>query len=217
MITSQQLIVATNCSEVNAEKYLSAINLTLERYGIGTKKTTAAFLSQIAHESSSLNTIVENLNYRVAALTSLFGRQRISDEQAKMFGRDDTIKQPANQEAIANIIYGGDWGRRNLGNTDEGDGWKFRGRGLKQVTGRSNYDRCGKALDIDLVSNPDELLNPIYAALSAGWFWDSRRRNGIEEAAESDDVETVTKLINGGLLGIEQRKDLYYKALEVLE
>jgi putative chitinase len=91
-----------------------------------------------------------------------------------------------------------------------GDGWKYRGRGLKQLTGKDNYKRCGDALGIDLVTNPDLLLEPMNAARSAGWFW---KVNNLSPLADADDIKGMTKKINGGLIGYEARKALYDRIL----
>jgi putative chitinase len=92
------------------------------------------------------------------------------------------------------------------GPAESGDGWKYRGRGLKQLTGKDNYTRCSIALGIDLVNNPDLLLEPMYAARSAGWFWQA---NKLSAFADVDDIKGMTKKINGGLIGVEQRRALY--------
>ena len=213
MITLDQLCAATGASQANAEKFLEPINSAMELYAISDTLVVAGFLSQVGHESGGLSSVVENLNYRVEALLSMFGRHRISEEDARQYGR--TPDRPANQEAIANCLYGGAWGAKNLGNTEIGDGQKFRGRGLKQLTGRMNYQRCGDAIGVNLIDDPDALSEPTAAALSAAWFWASRRP-GIEEAAKAQDIAKVTKLINGGDIGLTQRTALFRRALEVL-
>jgi putative chitinase len=178
--------------------------------GITTPRRIAGFLSQIGHESAGFTTLTENLNYSVEALLSEFGRHRISEADARKVGR--TPYQKANQEAIANLIYGGKWGAENLGNTEPGDGAKFIGRGLKQLTGRDNHRRCGIALGEDFITNPERLLMPVNAALSAGWFWESR---GLNRLADLGDVKGMTKLINGGDKGLARRIALYRDGLEV--
>jgi putative chitinase len=103
-------------------------------------------------------------------------------------------------EAIANVVYSN---RMGNGPVESGDGWKYRGRGLKQLTGKDNANRCGKALGVDLVSSPDLLLQPFYAARSAAWFW---KENNLSKFADLGDIEGMTKKVNGGLIGIEDRK-----------
>jgi putative chitinase len=121
--------------------------------------------------------------------------------------------RPANQEAIANALYGGAWGAKNLGNTQEGDGWKYRGRGLKQLTGRDNYRRCGNAIGENFVMFPDRLTLPVNACLSAGWFWSV---NKLNEIADRGDVRQMTKIVNGGDFGLPERTALYLQGLGVL-
>jgi len=196
----------------NLNKYADALVAACEEFEINTPKRVAGFLSQVAHESAQFSAIKENLNYKSQALTALFG-SRITAAQAADVGRDDTTKKPANQEGIANIIYGGAWGSKNLGNVNEGDGWKFRGRGLIQLTGRSNYTRCGQGLSKDLAEDPSYLETPEGAARSAAWFWKSR---GLNEVADTGDVRKMTKLVNGGDLGLADREHHYHEILGVL-
>lgn len=209
-LTVSQIVKASGAKAEEAEKFLPFIQGTCKAYEINTPKRIAGFLSQIGHESAGFTRLTENLNYSTEALLSMFGRHRISEEQAKRYGRRPG--QVANQEAIADTIYGGEWGRKHLGNTEPGDGWRFRGRGLKQLTGRDNYKRCGIALAEDFVSAPDRLLMPVNAALSAGWFWAS---HGLNEAADRGDVLEMTKIINGGVNGLDQRQALYTQGMEV--
>lgn len=214
-MTLEQLMACTGSTREHATKFLGPIEDAMGLYEITEPRVVAGFLSQIGHESSNLSVLTENLNYRAAALLTMFSRQRISVEDANRYGR--TTEQAAQPEEIANRIYGGDWGAKNLGNTEPGDGWKYRGRGLKQLTGRSNYRACGEALGLNLIEDPDQLTQPLPAALSAAWFWASRRRLSIDDAAQQGDVRKMTKLINGGDLGLAQREVLYTAALRALE
>ena len=109
------------------------------------------------------------------------------------------------------MVYGGEWGKKNLGNQVAGDGWKYRGRGLKQITGLSNYRNCGHALKLDLVTHPELLEQDEYAARSAAWFYVS---HGC--LLHSGDVERVTLLINGGRNGLDKRRALFTLAKSVL-
>ena len=211
-MTLEELMTCTGAKKEHAERFLKPLLDAMELYSIDTPGRQAGFLSQIGHESAGLGVLTENLNYRVEALMSVFGRHRISEADCKKYGR--TKDQPADQERIANLVYGGDWGSKNLGNTEPGDGWKYRGRGLKQLTGRDNYRRCGQALGIALLDEPDRLVDPVVAALSAAWFWQSR---SLSELADNGDVEGMTRRINGGLLGLDNRKALYQAALAVLK
>lgn len=209
-MNAQTLAAIMGCSAQRAELWAPHIDEAMARYDINTVARQASFLAQIGHESGCLGRVAESLNYRVDALLSLFGRHRISEEDARRFGR--TEAQAANQEEIANRIYGGDYGRKNLGNTEPGDGWRFRGRGFG-LTGRANYAACGEALGVDLIDKPELLETPKYAALSGGWFWDAKRLNSL---ADVGDFEAITKRINGGLIGQPERLALFEKAKAVL-
>lgn len=171
----------------------------LKNAEITTVLRLAHFFGQMKAESN-LKPISENLNYSSGALIKLFGRHRITTEQAEEYGRKGG--QKANQEMLANILYGGEWGRKNLGNIKEGDGWKYRGRGFKQITGRANYQELSNDTGIDYINNPDLLLNEADAMISALWFWTSRNLNDL---ADKDNVRGVTKKINGGYNGLAER------------
>lgn len=170
------------------------------KYDINTWLRQMHFLAQMAHESQGFMRVRENLNYSESALISMFGRHRISLSDAKKYGRNSA--HPANQQALANILYGGHFGRTRLGNTLPGDGWKFRGRGLKQITGRYNYEQISYRLfDSDILLHDPHLLEiPRWAAMSAGAFWDMKNLN---ELADDDDLLAITKVVNGGTNGLE--------------
>lgn len=208
-LTVAQIVNASGARPAEAERFLPFLQGTCKAFDITSPRRLAGFLSQIGHESAGFSRLEENLNYSAEALLSMFGRHRISEAQARRLGR--TPYQAANPEGIANAIYGGAWGAKNLGNTQPGDGWRFRGRGLKQLTGRDNYTRCGQALAEDFITHPERLLMPVNAALSAGWYWQSR---GLNAAADRGDIEGMTKAINGGLNGLEQRTALWRHGLE---
>ncbi|MEN9928309.1 MAG: hypothetical protein RLZZ231_230, partial [Bacteroidota bacterium] len=127
-----------------------------KKYAINTPKRIAHFLAQIHEETGGFVKLSENLNYSPAGLMKTFGTNQISPAQANQYGR--MVNRKANQEAIANIVYGGEWGKKNLGNTQVGDGWRFRGRGLIQITGRANYQAYKNYSGFDVVSNPDLAL-----------------------------------------------------------
>jgi putative chitinase len=177
----------------------------LSKNGVNTPLRLAHFFAQIHHESG-LKPILENLNYSTDALIKTFGRHRISVEDANKYGRKPG--QAANQEMLANILYGGDWGLKNLGNKKFGDGWKYRGRGFKQLTGLSNYERLTKDTGVDYVNNPDLLLTEADAMISSLWFWNT---NGLNKWADEDNVIEVTRRINGGYIGLEERTILLNK------
>jgi putative chitinase len=183
-------------------KWLEPLKETFEKYSIDTPKRQAAFIGQCMHESGGFKLLQENLNYSAKALMATWPSRFPTEEIANQYAR-----QP---EKIANKVYGG-----RMGNDVEssGEGWKYRGRGIKQLTGKENYERCGSGLGVDLVSDPDLLLDPKYAALSAGWFWN---KHNLNDLADKGDIETMTKRINGGLLGLDARKAAIAKAESVL-
>ena len=175
----------------------------LPQYAITSVPRVAAFIAQCAHESGGFSTLEENLNYKAATLTRIWP-QRYPAGIAEQFA--------GKPEAIANKSYGG---RMGNGPETSGDGWKFRGRGLLQLTGKDNYLNCSKFMfqDDTLIENPDILLDSYYAIHSAGWFW---HKNNLNQYADSGDFVTMTKKINGGTIGLEDRKKHYAHAVEVL-
>lgn len=209
-LTVDQIVRASGARSAEAERFLPYLQGTCKAYEITTPARLAGFLSQIGHESAGFTRLQENLDYSTEALLSLFGRHRITEEQARRYGRRPG--QKAHQEAIADTLYGGLWGAKHLGNTEPGDGWRYRGRGLKQLTGRDNYRRCGLALAEDFIGQPDRLLMPVNAALSAGWFWAA---HGLNQVADRGDVLTMTKFINGGTFGLDRRTALYQAGMQV--
>jgi putative chitinase len=183
-------------------KWLEPLKETFEKYNINTAQRQACFIGQCMHESNGFKTLTENLNYSARALMATWPSRFPNEEEANKYAR-----QP---EKIANKVYGG---RMGNGPEETGEGWKYRGRGIKQLTGKDNYERCGSGLGVDLVSNPDWLLDPKYATLSAGWFWN---KHNLNDLADKNDIETMTKRINGGLLGLDARKAAIAKAKSVL-
>lgn len=208
-MNQSQFQQATGISGELAARWFVHIDTAMRQYNIVNPLDQAMFLAQMGTESGGYTRMVENLNYAADKLVGYFGSHRITQQQADQYGR--TNSHPANQEALANILYGGKWGKDNLGNTEQGDGWKFRGRGLKQVTGRENYQKCGAALELDLLSNPDALLQDDAAAMSAAWFYVSRSCLN-----HTGDVKAITKIINGGSNGLDDRQARYDKARAVL-
>jgi putative chitinase len=183
-------------------KWLEPLLKTFEKYEINTPRRQAAFIGQCGHESASFKVLRENLNYSAKGLTAAWPSRFPNIEQAMEFERKP--------ERIANKVYGG---RADLGNTEDGDGWRFSGKGLIQLTGRNNYKTCGDALGVDLIANPELLIEPEYAALSAGWFWNKR---GLNALADNEDWTTITKRINGGTHGLQDRIDRTHKAMDIL-
>lgn len=191
-LTSAQLRNALDIPSKRAELWIDPINAALERFKIIEPLHVAAFLAQVGHESTQLSVVEENLNYSANGLRGYFSKYFSAGEF------DEFARKP---QAIANRVYA-----NRMGNGDEasGDGWKHRGRGCIQVTGKHNYEKCGQVLGLDLLEQPDLLLEQMNAALSAGWFWHSRGLNGL-----AGDIRATTKVINGGLNGLDDRKKLY--------
>ncbi|AKU43454.1 endolysin [Caulobacter phage Sansa] len=161
-----------------------------------------AFLAHAATESK-LRPIAENLNYSVDGLIESFGRHRISIAEAQKYGR--APGRPANQEMIANIVYGGEWGRKNLGNTQPGDGWERRGMGIIQNTGRAAQREAGKRVGMDFEARPELLLTLEGAVAGAVGFWIWKGLNAIC-MQPGDTTEAETRAINGGFNGLEERR-----------
>jgi len=195
----------------NPEKWLDAVIETCVEFEINTPQRIAGFLSQTSHESGGYTMLTENLNYRAATLAAcwpnrfavLGADKKPIRENGKLVPTAVANSIAGKPELIANLVYSG---RMGNGPAESGEGWLYRGRGLKQLTGKDNYTRCGAALGLDLVGNPDLLLEPMAAARSAGWFW---KTNNLSAFADANDIKGMTKKINGGLIGYEQRQALY--------
>ena len=201
-MNSEQLAQALKITPMKAEEWIDAINETFERFDISTPERQACFLGQCAHESGGFATLKENLNYSAEGLTKVWPKRFPSLEAAQPYHR--------NPEKIANKVYAD-----RMGNGDEasGEGFKYRGRGLIQLTGKDNYKACGDALGVDLVDDPDLVATPMYAALSAGWFWD---KNHLNNFADANDMTGLTKRINGGTHGLDDRVARTQHAVDVL-
>ncbi|WP_145569265.1 glycoside hydrolase family 19 protein [Yersinia mollaretii] len=207
-MTPYQFRMAANISAELAARWIQPMTLAMKEFDITTPVQQAMFIAQVGHESASFTLLVESFNYSVNGLMATFGK-RLSSDQASALGRQSGEKLvPLNrQRAIANLVYSG-----RMGNKAVDDGWKYRGRGLIQVTGLENYRACGTALKLDLISNPDQLLTDLNAARSAGWFWQSRNCGQY-----ADDIQRVTQLINGGNNGINDRKARFELAKRELQ
>jgi putative chitinase len=172
-------------------KWVDPLNETFERFSILTPRQQAAFLGQCGHECGNFRVLEENLNYRAETLMKIWPRRFPTLEIANQYAR-----QP---KKIANKVYAD-----RMGNRDEasGDGYRFRGRGCIQLTGSANYYHAGKALGVDFIMEPDLVATPQYAALTAGFFWNTQKLNAI---AESGNNLALTKKINGGTIGLNDR------------
>ena len=211
MIRSQLLQIAPLMGVARADTFTVPLQNAMKKFGIDSVAAQAGFLAQVLHESGNLAVMAENLNYSPAGLCGTF-RSHFTDEQADQYGR--TATQPANQRMIAMCAYNGRMGNAN----DTEDGWRFRGRGPIQLTGRANYKRCGDAIGYDLIASPDLLQQPDVGCLAAAWFWASGNSTGksLNAPAERGDVGAVTRAINGGNNGLVERSNLTQRALKVL-
>jgi putative chitinase len=193
MITREQLSQMT----ASPDRWLVPINNAMQLFAIDTEQRQAHFLAQVAHESLGFTHLEENLDYGPAGLLSTFPTH---------FTPTDAVSYAHDPRRIANRAYA-----NRLGNGDEasGDGWEFRGRGLIQLTGRGMYRRAGEGLGVKLEDAPDTLTEPLPAALSAAWFW---RQAGCNELADLGLFLDITRKINGGLNGVEDRHAWLTKA-----
>jgi putative chitinase len=182
--------------------WVDALNETFSRFNITTNNQKAMFIGQASHESGNFRLLEENLNYKAATLMRIWPKRFPNLEKANEYA--------GNPKKIANSVYSS-----RMGNRDEnsGDGWRFRGRGIFQITGHSNVFHAGKALGVDFVKDPDLIATPKYAALTAGWFWDTHKLN---PPADALDFNKITRTINGGLIGQEDRIKHVQQALAVL-
>ena len=176
------------------------LNQAFVKYDIDNARRQAAFIGQCAHESGNFKTLQENLNYSAEGLMKTWPSRFPTKEIADQYAR-----QPSK---IAGKVYNG-----RMGNTSEEEAAKYFGRGLIQLTGKENYERCGSAIGVNLVEQPNLLVEPNYAALSAAWFWN---KHGLNELADAQEHGMITKRINGGTIGLEDRIAKTTKALSVL-
>jgi putative chitinase len=202
--------VLTALGWADAGDWSAALVPACARHDITTPQRLVAFLANVGHETGGGRRLVESLNYDAPRLRALFSLARA--DAAAPFAR--TADKPADQRALANALYGGDWGRRNLGNTLPDDGWRFRGRGLIQLTGRANYERFARTLGVPL---DDAMLARLEtkagAAESAAHFWAVAGCNAL---ADARDIAAVRKRVNGGTIGLDDVQARYRMALGVL-
>jgi putative chitinase len=172
-------------------KWVDPFNETFERFKISTPRQQASWIGQCGHECGNFRILEENLNYRAATLMKLWSKRFPTLEIANQYA--------GNPKKIANMVYA-----NRMGNRDEssGDGYRFRGRGCIQTTGHANYFHAGQALGVDFVMEPDLVASPKYAALTAGFFWST---HGLNALAEQGNNLMVTKRINGGTIGLDDR------------
>lgn len=183
-------------------KYSTAMSQAFKEFEINSVNRIAGFLAQTGHESGQFSRIEENLNYSADRLKVVFPKYFPTDGLAHAY--------EYNKKAIANRVYGN---RMGNGPESSGDGWKYRGRGLIQLTGKDNYTACSRDMAFDIVEDPDLVLVPEIAVLASIWFWNHRK---INQACDDDNIERMTKLVQGGRLGLEERKNYYEKFKEIL-
>lgn len=189
----------------HVDHWYNALCLILPDYEINTRKRVAAFVAQCAHESANFRIVKENLNYKAASLRKVFPKYFQDDTTAQRYA-----SMPNKQEAIANRIYAN---RMGNGPEESGDGYKFCGRGLIQLTGKDNYSRYAESLEISLDEAFEHLQTFEGCVQSAAWFWEA---NNLNRYADEGDILMLTKRINGGTIGLEDRKKHYEHALHVL-
>lgn len=201
MQITRSVLTDLGVSAANASKYLIPLSDAMGQYGIDTLLRIAHFLAQVVHESACMTAVCENLNYSAEGLLKVFPTHFKGSADAQSYAH-----QP---EKIANRVYAG---RMGNGTEASGDGYRYRGRGLLQLTGKTNYRDFSRWSGTDCVADPDQLLGPC-CAQSAVFFWDSHRLNGL---ADADDLAGITRKINGGLNGLAARRALLEKAKEAL-
>lgn len=183
-------------------QWADALNATFERFNIATPVQKASFIGQCGHECGQFKVLEENLNYRAETLMKLWSKRFPTLEVANQYAR--------NPKKIANMVYS-----NRMGNRDEasGDGYRFRGRGCIQLTGHANYFHAGQACGVDFVMEPDLVATPQYAAMTAGWFWNTHNLN---QYADARNFVLMTKKINGGTIGLDDRIKHIDMAIAVL-
>mgnify|MGYP000028097370 FL=1 len=213
VITPAQLIRI--CPRIpEAEAWSAALSEAMREFAIETPLHAAHFIAQLAHESSEFVVLAENLNYRTperikAVWPARFWLPGDAEHACPSSKRDarDFVQSP---RSLGNYVYAG---RNGNGGEGTGDGWIYRGRGPIQITGRSNYARCGQALGLPLIEQPDLLTDPDVGARAAAWYWTDRQ---IGPLADANDIEAVTRKINGGTHGLDDRRRYLQTAMRVL-
>jgi putative chitinase len=208
-LTVKQLAGMIPSNKDNAAKWHEAMVEILPKYKINTPQRIAGFIAQCAHESGDFRTLEENLNYSEKALNSVFGRY---------FGpapKRNAAEYARKPEKIANYVYMDEFrsSKGAMGNTKKGDGWLFRGRGLKQLTGRNNYTAFGKTVGMTAEEAAEYVATEKGAIESACWFWDTA---GCNKFADAGDIVGLSKRINGGTIGLDDRVRRWEEALKIL-
>lgn len=188
---------------VDDQELVDLLSEYCPRFGVDTPERVACFIGQLWVESR-LKVVDESFDYSGVRLYQLF-KGRITREETMSLGRKKD--HPADEEAIANTIYGGEWGVKNLGNCSEGDGFKFKGRGFIQVTGRANYQKLDSILKWGLIDNPDLLMEKGNALVAALVFWhmSNRLKTSLNDLSDVMDIRRISLVVNGGLHGMDER------------
>ena len=207
MITLEQFSAMIPKNKDPEEWYENVVDM-FKKYDITTPLRIAGFMAQCAHESADFTALEENLNYSEKALASVFGRYFGE-------GKRNPAEYARQPEKIANYVYQDEFRSKQgaMGNTQPGDGWKFRGRGIKQLTGRNNYTAFGKSVGMTAEEAAEYVATKKGALESACWFWAT---NKIDRFADADDIVGMSKKINGGTIGLEDRKARYERAKALL-
>jgi putative chitinase len=205
---TKEMLSAMIGNNPKSDDWFDALAEIMPKYEIDTPNRIAGFIAQCAHESNNFKSLEENLNYSEKALNSVFGRYFGK-------GKRDASEYARKPEKIANYVYQDEFRTKRgaMGNTSDGDGWRFRGRGLKQLTGRNNYTAFGKTVDLTAEEAADYVATEKGAVESACWFWNNAKLNKI---ADAGDIVKMTKKINGGTIGLEDRTKRWEKALAIL-
>lgn len=222
-LTPELLAAAAGIDREAAQAWLEPINQAADRFALAANPSRLAmFLAQTAHESGGFARLVENLNYSADGLANTWPSryaEKGADGDYMTVSVSGRLRKKPNAKALAlhrkpeDIANASYCGRMGNGPVASGDGWAFRGRGLIQLTGRELYIACGRGIGLDLTFQPHMLERPRWAALSAGWYWSQR---GLNAAADAGDVERATKIINGGHIGLADRRARYERALDAL-
>lgn len=204
---------AAGITQQRAQQWLDPLNAAMSEFFINTPLRQAGFIAQLGHESLRFTRVVESLYYRDAERLAMIFRSDFDlNKNRKIEPSELALAQQfvGRPEATANFVYANQGGN---GSESSGDGWRYRGRGLIQVTLKNNYRACGQALGLDLLNNPDLLLDPVNAARSAAWYW---YQHGCNAPADAANVVEVTRKINPALVGLDDRAALFEKARRAL-
>jgi putative chitinase len=206
-ILTKDMLAAMIPGNDKVDMWFEAIEEIFPKYEINTVERIAGFIAQCAHESNNFRSLEENLNYSEDALLRVFGRYfgKAPKASASEYAR--------NPEMIANRVYNDEFRKYKMGNTQPGDGWMFRGRGLKQLTGRENYTKFGKSVKMSAEQAAEYVATEKGAIESACWFWNNKKLNAI---ADTGNIKKLTKVINGGDIGLADRTSRYDSAIEIL-